>query len=126
MPSPTPSPTPYPTQAECSDLIDGGGWTMVRHTAGSGGWGPFTDDLQGTDDVGPQGSGLDSYHWTVPWDSKMVGEFLFATGDCAHWLIATPSAVGGSLTGEFYGPGSRTILKSSTSSSTYAANWYNR
>ena len=99
---------------------------MVRHTTGSGDWGPFTDDLQGTDDEGPQGSGLDNYSWTVPWDSEMVEEFLFATGDCAHWLIATPTAVGGPLTGEYYSNDKRDILMSSTNDDSYTAKWYNR
>ncbi|CAK0839801.1 unnamed protein product [Prorocentrum cordatum] len=116
---------------DCSESIDGGGWVLVRHTAGSGNWGPFTDGLMGTDvlEVGngaAAGTALDSQHWTLQWDTHSVDQFLFATADCQKWLIASRGAVGGSITGEYYYNGTRTINRSSSSNTSYSAAWHNR
>ena len=64
-----------------------------------------------------------------PWSINFAGEvpsydqFLFATGDCAHWLITDVSAVIG---GGFYSNQDRDIQSSSKQCDPYEAKWYNR
>ena len=49
-------------------------------------------------------------------------EFLFTTGDCEKWLIASRDSV----IGGWYADETREIIMSSTSSSPYSAKWYRR
>ena len=49
-------------------------------------------------------------------------QFLFITGDCSTYLIASRNAVNGDL----YTDGLRDICSSSESDTTYQAKWYNR
>jgi hypothetical protein len=102
--------------------LHGGGWTRVRHTTAGNNWGPYRDQLRGTETRGTVGG--DGGMWTVPFEAAVPGytKFLFATGDCAKWLVSTKdSAIGG-----YYANSHRPIIASSTSSSSYSARWYRR
>jgi hypothetical protein len=101
------------------DVTEERGWRLVRHLPPtSTTWHPATDDLTGTDTYGDPN--VDSSPWSVPFGS--FDEFLFATDDGVHWLMATKGAVIGS----YYDNAKRSIIKSSVSSTTYEAIWYRR
>ncbi|KAK1742162.1 hypothetical protein QTG54_006727 [Skeletonema marinoi] len=119
-PSMTPSCLSQPPP-NCAQLY-GGGWTRVRHVPAGITWHPATDSLAGTEVYGTES--IDSAPWSVDFESKVAGynEFLFATGDCTKWLVATTDAV----IGETYGSASRPILASSDNASPYSAVWLNR
>jgi len=104
---------------DCSSSIDGGGWTLVRHSPPSG-WGPFCDHLAGTAYLGPVGGPDADLPWTVPWTGS-PSKFLFSFGDCSNWLVTTPAAIYGQ-----YQNDPRQILSSSLNSCPYKARWYNR
>jgi len=111
--------------AHCSppcSTLDGGGWTLVRHTAGTGNWGPWSDDLTGTDSWGVADGPRSDNHWTFPWSGETYNQFLFTYGDCSGWLIATRDAVNGA----YYDNDKRDIIKSSIRHNAYEALWYNR
>jgi len=105
----------------CS-LIDNGGWTLVRHTKGTGSWGPFKDGLAGTDVVGSPAGPYADGDWTVPWTSASSTEMLLAYGDCSSWLITTVGAV----RGEKYANAPRDVIKSSINPNAHQVRWYNR
>jgi hypothetical protein len=68
----------------------------------------------------------DSNPWSVNFETAVPGwdEFLFASGDCTRWLAAIKEAVlGGPPTPAPYDFAQRSVLKSSTSSSPYTAEW---
>jgi len=107
----------------CGGLLDTGGWQLVRHVPAGNRWHPSSDALAGTDTYGdPAGGSLSTVAWTVPWDSNAFNQFLFATGDCDRWLIASKDAV----IGAHYANSDRQILMSSTNPNPYMARWYNR
>ena len=86
-----------------------GGWGRVRHVPAGDTWHPATDDLAGTDEYGVEGS--DEAAWSVKFSSKVpencpYEEFLFATGDCTKWLVATVDAA----IGERYDGARRPII----------------
>ena len=109
----------------CANSIYGGEWVRVRHIpAESTTWHPATDRLAGTVEYGTESD--DSAAWSVNFASKVpagcsYNEFLFATGDCTKWLVATTDAV----IGEEYSNADRPIIASSDGSD-YVAKWYNR
>jgi hypothetical protein len=78
--------------------------------------------LAGTDTYGV--STDDSAPWSVDFETAVSGwnQFLFATGDCTKWLVATKEAV----IEDFYTDALRTIEMSSTNTASYQAKWYNR
>ncbi len=108
--------------------IDGGGWTLVRHvpasTSGTALWHPAIDRLAGTVTYGTINQ--DDHPWSIKFDGDTVvqdwDQFMFATGDCKKWLVATKDEV----IGEFYTDDPRTIEMSSTNTNSYQAKWYNR
>jgi hypothetical protein len=58
----------------------------------------------------------DSEPWSVDFETEVNGwdEFLFATGDCSKWLVATKEAVlGGPPTPTPYGFAQRSVIESS-------------
>jgi len=116
-----PEGSPAHCRPHCSS-VDGGGWTLVRHTAGTGNWGPWSDDLTGTDEWGVDDGSRSDNHWTVAWSGETYNQFLFSYGDCSGWLIATRDAVNG----EHYNNAQRDILRSSIQDHAYKALWYNR
>ena len=69
----------------------------------------------------PGGDTSDST-FSIAFSSITFDEFLFASGDCTKWLVATKSAV----IGENYENAYRTVSHSSTSSTAYSARWFNR
>ena len=81
-------------------------------------WHSATDQLVGTDVYGTPGSGS----FSIRFDHLNFNQFLFSTGDCQKWLIATKDAV----LGGFYANEPRAILKSSISATPYTARWYRR
>ena len=126
---------------KCSKEVDGGGWKKVRHVPAKWdvdnngvdipAWHPATDSLAGTDTYGLDANGKpesDDTPWSlefanaVPTWGDNNDEFLFATGDCKKWVVATKDAV----IGENYNLDGRTIKLSSTNKNTYVAKWYNR
>jgi hypothetical protein len=101
--------------------LDGGNWNLVRHVPAGNSWHPATDQLRGTDVYGAPDGPLSSHAWTTAFSTTPFNEFLFATGDCAHWLIATRDSVMG-----WYANGVRPIKMSSKSASPHGARWYRR
>ncbi len=115
----------------CLSSIVGGQWTLVRHvpefTNGTRLFHPATDGLVGTASYGPQpGTEYDSSPWTIPFSTYTFNNFLFITGNCQKWLLASKTSVGGDLTGVWYSGVARTITKSSINASSYLVVWYNR
>ena len=84
-------------------------------------WHPSRDRLAGTSVYGTEG--VDANDWSVNFASKVPGfdQFLFATGDCAHWLIANVVDVNGNYANAY-----RNIQSSSKQATPYQARWYNR
>lgn len=66
--------------------------------------------------------GNSASQWSVPFARADFDEFLFASGDCEKWLIASRDAV----TGAWYSNEPRAIERSSMSSSPSTAKWYRR
>ena len=69
----------------------------VRHCPASATnpqWHEATDLLVGTEAYGRVGD--DSQQWSVKFHSTRFDEFLFATGGCKKWLIASKEQVIGS------------------------------
>ena len=76
----------------CGYATDDGGWKLVRHVPNGKTWHTAVDKLTGTEVYGnliggPQGSSA----WSIKFEATMPGfdEFLFASGDCKHWLISS-------------------------------------
>ena len=69
----------------CDANIDGGLWTLVRHT--NSGWHPANDALSGTDKYGRPDGPLAGDAWSIPFVNEPYDEFLFATGDCSKWMV---------------------------------------
>merc|ERR1719277_268462 len=110
-----------PEKVDCGSEIDGGGWKLVRHTKGTGGWGPFIDHLAGTEELGDASSSVYD-DWSVSWTVQCTTQMLFAFGDCSQWLITTPDAVNG----ENYANQPRSVIKSSSNPNPHSVKWYNR
>eukprot|EP01083_Nonionella_stella_P302333 1041932_1 len=107
------------------NIPDDQGWTLVRaigptHLV----WYPNADHVQGTDVAADNGADI----YNIGTFSDVVAgfnQYLFITGDCSTWLIASKDAVNGG----FYGdpnPENRTICASSESTAPYQALWFNR
>lgn len=74
----------------------GGGWMLMRHIAGSGGWIPVSDNLAGTASLNASLlDPLSASHWTVPFATLGVtmDRMLFATGDLVSWGVLAVSSV---------------------------------
>jgi len=103
--------------------VDGGGWVLVRHTSGEyPTWGPWDDNLQGTEPVNDAAGPQAATHWSLDFSELQMEEIMFATADGLYWLITDPIEVKGSN----YANLSRTIYKSSQSNKPYKVNWFNR
>ena len=95
------------------------GWRLVRFLPSTAtAWHPINDNLTGTASYG------NAYNYSVAW-SVVFGnfdEFVFSTKGLNYWLhVSKDQAIG-----ESYSNDARTIIKSSISSTSYTANWYNR
>ena len=81
----------------CGYEIDDGGWELVRHAPSGTTWHTSTDKLQGTDLYGPSSEGPESTSaWSVDFETKSPNfdEFLFASGNCKHWMILDKEKLG--------------------------------
>lgn len=81
---------------ECHDEIDNGGWKLVRRIMSGSYWHPATDSLTGTDEYGTfvENSTIDAtFSRTFDDEIDNSTQFLFAAGDCTHWLVANKSEV---------------------------------
>ena len=111
----------------CANLA-GGGWRLVRHLpANFGIFFPVNDNAAGSaTPYGTKPADLEEAATTAPgWSVDYAGtftQFLFATGNCKHYLITDKSEAIGS----FYSNSPRTVIESSYSSTPYTARWYNR
>ena len=111
----------------CANLA-GGGWRLVRHVPeNSHTFFPVNDNAAGSaTPYGTKPADLEEAATTAPgWSVNYAGtftQFLFATGNCKHYLITDKSQAIGSL----YSNAKRTIIESSISSTPYQARWYNR
>jgi hypothetical protein len=85
-----------PFQVHANMTIAGGGWMLMRHIAGTGGWIPVNDNLAGTASLNATLlDPLSASHWTVPFATLGVtmDRLLFATGDLVSWgVLALSSA----------------------------------
>lgn len=110
-------------QQSCPYNNPANGWTRVRHVPAGNTWHQATDRLAGTEVYGS--SNDDTIAWSVDFESASAkyDQFLFATGDCVHWLIVNKNDVIG---GTPYANQPRDIQSSSSSSTPYQARWYNR
>jgi len=108
----------------CEEAMEGmGDFTLVRHAAPGNQWHGATDRLGGTAVYGdPAGGPHSEAEWSIAFNVEDVHTFLFATGDCEKWLLASKDAV----IGEYYANMPRQIMESSTSEHPYMATWYNR
>jgi len=108
----------------CEAAVQGaGGWTLVRHAPPGNQWHGATDRLGGTAVYGdPAGGAHSAAEWSAAFNVDDVSTFMFATGDCEKWLVASKDAV----IGEYYANQPRQIMRSSTSEHPYTATWYNR
>eukprot|EP01083_Nonionella_stella_P070993 190337_1 len=108
-------------------LIDNGGWKLVRHTQGE--WYQAKDGLFGTEEYNggcEDQDPLSPIQCATPFADQYAnnpsGKFMFSNGDCTQWLITTydqfsiirPS------------PYAATILSSSYKDEVYTADWYKR
>ena len=96
------------------DFIEGC-WTKVRHTAQGSTWGPFDDQLTGTDVVGNPYDGSSS--WSTKYDGLEFNQFLFASGDLSMWMVMKRDDV----IGEWYTSDQREIQASSENPSVHTA-----
>ena len=102
----------------------GHGWKLVRWVPPGNTWHPATDQLSGTEEYGNPGDKTSPF--SVSFNQMDFNQFLFATGDCEKWLIATKESVVGSDFQAFYSNANRDILKSSLSPEPHQAKWYRR
>jgi hypothetical protein len=67
----------------CDNLVDGGGWALVRRVKQGDVWHPATDNLAGTERAyGPYGGPTFDATFGRPYSTWLSGntEFLFTTG----------------------------------------------
>lgn len=109
----------------CFEDILGGGWTLVRRVKPGSSWHPAQDSLSGTAEYGDwQNNGTVYATFSRAFSDKIGPEtqFLFATGDCVHWLVAAKETVL-DATGD---PFDAEILSSSDNSNPHTVSWINR
>ena len=121
----------------CDNLVDGGGWALVRRVKQGAEWHPATDNLAGTEPAyGTYGGPTFDVTFGRPYSTwvSTTTEFLFTTGtapagfycllflivpflgDRSKWLITTWDQINNG--GAAYGDNSpRKVLKSSDSPS---------
>ena len=108
-------------EENCAEDIDGGGWTLVRHSYNK--WPDATDNLRGTAEYGTvSGPTSEDNEFAIAFDAVNTTQFLFSNGDCGRWLITTFDQFRYQK-GALY---DATILKSCISDTPYTAKWYNR
>ena len=77
---------------ECYDALNNG-WKKVRHIPANTLWFPGDDNLQGDASLGDPTN--DNEMWSLIFTDEVPNfdEFLFTSGDCANWLVASKSEV---------------------------------
>ena len=96
-----------------------GGWRLVRFLPPtSTTWHPINDNLAGTTTYGTAYNNTNA--WSIPFGT--YDEFCFSTFGLRYWLYTTKYQA----IGQTYDGAARTIIRSSISTSTYNAIWYNR
>merc|ERR1719474_825453 len=121
--APTRGPTAEPATAEtrnCAEDIDGGGWTLVRHSYNK--WPDANDNLVGTAEYGTVSGPTSDNEFAVAFDAADDTQFLFSNGDCDRWLITTFDQFRYQWGANY----NANILKSCISDTPYTAKWYNR
>eukprot|EP00927_Polykrikos_kofoidii_P038438 TRINITY_DN32789_c0_g1_i1.p1 TRINITY_DN32789_c0_g1~~TRINITY_DN32789_c0_g1_i1.p1 ORF type:complete len:2073 (-),score=458.55 TRINITY_DN32789_c0_g1_i1:280-6498(-) len=110
--------------AEGVQLIDGGGWRLVRHVPAGTRWHPAVDRLHGTEvygDTDGRRGDPNAPAWSIRFTEEDFDEFLFATGDSKKWMIVRRSDV-------LVSHGSNaplSVVKSSESPMRYTTRWSN-
>jgi hypothetical protein len=96
-----------------------GGWRLVRFLPPTAtGWHPINDNLAGTTAYGKAYNNTNA--WSIPFGT--YDEFCFSTLGLRYWLYTTRNQA----IGQAYDGASRTIIRSSISTTPYTAVWYNR
>jgi len=109
-------------QGPCREAAAGkAGWKLVRRVGPGYKWHPATDQLLGTDEYGTPAGPQAAEAFSVKFDDQDFKEFMFTTGDCSKWLIATKESVL-----DWYSNANRQIESSSISGKPYTARWYRR
>ena len=108
-------------EENCAEDIDGGGWTLVRHSYNK--WPDATDNLRGTAEYGTvSGPTSEDNEFAIAFDAVNTTQFLFSNGDCDRWLITTYDQFRYQKSALY----DATILKSCISETAYTAKWFNR
>jgi hypothetical protein len=74
----------------------GGGWMLMRHIPGTGGWSPANDNLAGTFSLNPTSlNPNDTQNWSMPLATLGVpfDYLMFQTGDATAWGVLTTASV---------------------------------
>ena len=108
--------------------VESGVWRLVRHapsgTANDSSWHPANDNLAGTAFYGDFECAVNSTStFSLPWSTEPFDEYLFATADMQHWLIASRSEVN---SGQYYSNSRQDILMSSEKAASHRSKWYHR
>lgn len=78
-----------PFQAYADQTTNGGGWMLVRHVAGTGGWINVSDNLHGTQVLNSASAGNPnaSLSWSINYAAytQGTGSFMFSTGNGRSW-----------------------------------------
>lgn len=100
----------------------GTGWQLVRRVKQGTKWHPSTDQLTGTDAYGTfRDDPVADATFSKRFDDIPFTEFLLATGDFEHYLIAKRESVIG-----WYDNGNREVLSSSRIAAPHTVKWYRR
>ena len=86
---------------------------VADHLSGTGEYGNAADGILGSSSA----SG-----WSIRFDGAHFNQFMFTSGDCSKWLVASKEAVVGS----HYGYAARDVAMSSSSAGPHQVRWYNR
>jgi len=110
-----------PDLASCGTVSDPDNWKLVR-AIGSGNWFTMGDNLAGSaaySDNGASSYNIGAFETFVPG----YNQFLFISGDCADWVLASVEAV----LGEYYDGAPRNACATSASPTTPSTpRWYHR
>jgi hypothetical protein len=105
-------------------VTNGGGWTLVVHNPGSGGWIPGNPDLSPSYSYGTyQPDPVASSAFYMNFASFNFSEFLFATGDGTNWLVTPKESLYNTWCGDCGVNCPVTISASSCSAQPFTAQW---